>query len=195
MSSLKKLVDALRKLPGVGPKSAQRMAYQLLKEPRQHASDLALALQKAIEQLKPCLLCNDYSDNDYCDICKHPARQQGTLCVVERPSDVHALEQSRLYQGRYYVLHGKISPLDGVGPEELPLQKLKQRVQDEQITELILAFSHSPEAQVTAHFIQDLLKDNPLTLTQLAYGIPSGGDLEFLDAVTLGFALKHRASV
>lgn len=195
MSSLRKLVDALRKLPGVGPKSAQRMAYQLLKEPRQHANELALALQIAIDRIQSCLLCNDYSEENHCDICKHPERQQHTLCVVERPSDVHALEQSQLYQGRYFVLHGKISPLDGIGPDELPLQKLKQRVQNEQIREIILAFSHSPEAQVTAYFIQELLKDYEISITQLAYGIPSGGDLELLDAVTLGFALKHRASI
>lgn len=195
MSSLKKLVDALRKLPGVGPKSAQRMAYQLLKEPRQYASELALALQTAVECVKPCLLCNNYSDDAHCDICTHPTRQQHSLCVVERPSDVHALEQSQLYQGRYFVLHGKISPLDGIGPDEIPLQKLKQRVQDEHIEEIILAFSHSPEAQVTVHFIRELLKDCKVTLTQLAYGIPSGGDLELLDAVTLGFALKHRSSL
>ncbi len=194
MDILSNLVDALRCLPGVGPKSAQRMAYHLLQHQRSRGLHLAACLDNAMKNIGQCQRCNNYATKNLCSIC-NSSRDLSTICIVENPGDVAAIEQSRAYQGCYYVLMGKISPLDGIGPEDIGLPKLKQLIIDETITEVILALSPTIEGQTTIHFIQELLRPLNLRVSQLAHGIPSGGELEFLDGNTIGNALRNRAAI
>lgn len=195
MDVMNRLVDALRCLPGVGPKSAQRMIFYLLQHQRQRGLQLACCLEEAMKTLHPCKCCNNYTELEFCQLCQNGERDKQTLCVVEMPADLIAIEQSSAYRGSYYVLMGKISPLDGLGPEDIGLPKLYQRVVEENISEVILALSPSIEGQTTVHFIQDLLADQPVRITQLAQGIPSGSELEFLDPNTIGSALRNRAAL
>lgn len=195
MDSLKELVDALRCLPGVGPKSAQRMVYHLLQYQRSKGLHLATCLQTAMQQIVHCKRCNNYTENDLCSLCENPERDLSALCVVENPSDVFAIEQSNSFKGSYFVLMGKISPLDGLGAEDIGLPRLYDLVISEKITEIILALSPSVEGQITSHFICDLFKNQKVQISQLAHGIPSGGELEFLDGITIGNALRNRAPV
>ncbi len=193
MDALSHLVDALRCLPGVGPKSAQRMVFHLLQHHRQRGLHLAACLDNAMRTIVHCQRCNNYSTQDHCKLCQDLTRDVNTLCVVESPADVNAIEQSRAYHGHYYVLMGKISPLDGVGPEDIGLAKLQQLVSQEKIQEIIIALSPSIEGQTTVHFIRELLRGQTVHISQLAHGIPSGGELEFLDGNTIGSALRNRA--
>lgn len=193
MDALKKLIDALRCLPGVGPKSAQRMAYYLLQHQRSKGIHLAFCLQNAMEKIKHCKRCNNYTEMEYCQICQDSSRDHSLLCIVETPSDITAIEQTQLYKGTYFVLMGKISPIDGIGPEDLGLSRLVELVKNNSISEVILALSPSIEGQTTVHFIWELLSKLPLRISQLAHGIPSGGELELLDATTIGSALRNRA--
>lgn len=195
MDALSHLVDALRCLPGVGPKSAQRMVFHLLKHQRQRGLHLASCLNEAMRSIVQCQRCNNYTIQAICALCQDSTRDISTLCVVEGPADVAAIEQSRAYRGCYYVLMGKISPLDGVGPENIGLPGLKQLVTSAGIQEVILALSPTIEGQTTVHFIQELLRSNPVHISQLAHGIPSGGELEFLDGNTIGSALRNRAGL
>lgn len=195
MDILNHLVDALRCLPGVGPKSAQRMVYHLLQHQRQRGLHLAACLEKAMSDISHCQRCNNYTEQRLCLLCQNPARDPKILCVVEGPADVAAIEQSTAFHGSYFVLMGKISPLDGLGPEEIGLPRLKALIINEEIEELILALSPSIEGQTTIHFIHELLADQPLKISQLAHGIPSGGELEYLDSNTIGVALRNRAQV
>jgi recombination protein RecR len=195
MDVMNRLVDALRCLPGIGPKSAQRMVFHLLKHQRQRGLHLASCLEKAMEMLHPCKRCNNYTEFELCNLCQNQTRDSHILCVVEAPADVSAIEQSNAFNGSYYVLMGKISPLDGMGPEDIGLPKLRQLILDENIKEVILALSPTIEGQTTIHFIYSLLSDQPIRISQLAHGIPSGGELEFLDGNTIGSALKNRAVV
>lgn len=195
MDALSRLVAALRCLPGVGPKSAQRMAYHLLQHQRQRGLQLASCLQKAMDTLGHCQRCNNYTEHDLCLLCQNPTRDASLLCVVESPSDVAAIEQCAVFSGRYFVLMGKISPLDGMGPDDIGLPRLYDLIIQNQVHEIILALSPSVEGQTTTHFICDMLRDQAVKISQLAHGIPSGGELEFLDGTTIGSALRNRAPV
>lgn len=191
MDALSGLIDALRGLPGVGPKSAQRLAYQLLQK-RSRGLHLAACLHDAMQSVVHCARCNNYTTSQVCSLCNHLERDHTLLCVVEGPADVAAIEQSGMYRGDYYVLMGKISPLEGVGPEQLALQGLQQRIEQQAVTEVILALSPTLEGETTVHFIHECLQPYAVRITQLAHGIPSGGALAFLDANTIGNALRHR---
>lgn len=193
MDALSRLVDALRCLPGIGPKSAQRMVYHLLQHQRQRGLHLAACLEDAMHHIRHCQRCNNYTADDVCLLCQDKNRDISTLCVVESPADVAAIEQSNIYKGHYYVLMGKISPLDGIGPEDINLSQLQQLVIRENIQEVILALSPTIEGQTTIHFIYELLRPHAIQLSQLAHGIPSGGELEYLDSNTIGSALRNRA--
>lgn len=195
MDMLNRLVEALRCLPGVGPKSAQRMVFHLLQHQRQRGLHLASCLEQAMNQITHCQRCRNYTEQSICVLCQNPNRDSSLLCVVESPADVAAIEQSNSFQGSYFVLMGKISPLDGLGPDDIGLPKLRNLIIDEGIQEVILALSPSVEGQTTIHFIHQLLRDQPINITQLAHGIPSGGELEFLDGNTIGNALRNRALI
>lgn len=194
MDTLSKLVNALRCLQGVGPKSAQRMVFHLLQHQRERGLHLATCLEDAMLNIIHCKRCNNYTTLDVCTICSNEKRTMDTLCIVEGPADVTAIEQSGAYQGYYYVLMGKISPLDGIGPEEIGLPRLEKHVLTHKIKEVILALSPTIEGQTTMHFIRERLKPHVFNITQLAHGIPSGGELEFLDSNTISNALKNRAT-
>lgn len=193
MDALSRLVDALRCLPGVGPKSAQRMVFHLLQNARQRGLNLATCLEDAMINVKNCKRCNNHTTLEYCRICMDESRERQAICIVETPADVSAIEQSHSYRGNYFVLMNKISPLDGIGPEDIGLNKLKELILVQNINEVILALSPTIEGQTTMHFINELLKSLPVTVSQLAHGIPSGGELEFLDSNTIGNALRNRA--
>lgn len=195
VDTLNRLVDALRCLPGVGPKSAQRMVFHLLQHQRQRGLHLASCLEHAMNRIQHCQRCNNYTEQDRCTLCQNPTRDATVLCIVESPADVSAIEQSHSFNGTYFVLMGKISPLDGLGPDELHLPQLKQLIIEEQIKEVIIALSPSIETQTTIHFIHQLLREEPVHISQLAHGIPSGGELEFLDGNTIGNALRNRAAI
>ncbi len=192
---LNRLVDALRCLPGVGPKSAQRMVYHLLQNQRQRGMNLAACLEEAMNHIRHCSRCNNYTENELCNLCQNSARDSSLLCIVENPADVIAIEQSHAFKGTYFVLMGKISPLDGLGPQDLKLPEMKSLILTEGIQEVILALSPSVEGQTTAHFIYQLLSGTGIHVSQLAHGIPSGGELEFLDGNTIGSALRNRAAL
>ncbi|KTD62514.1 recombination mediator RecR [Legionella spiritensis] len=195
MSALNRLVEALRCLPGIGPKSAQRMAYHLLQYQRQRGLHLAACLEEAMQKISHCRQCNNYTEETLCSLCRNPARDFTQLCVVESPADVAAIEQSNAFSGGYFVLMGKISPLDGLGPEDIGLHRLAGLITDLQVQEVILALSPSVEGQTTVHFIYELLQNSEVRISQLAHGIPSGGELEFLDGNTISSALRNRATV
>ena len=195
MDTLNRLVDALRCLPGVGPKSAQRMVFHLLQHQRQRGLHLAACLDHAMNQISHCQRCNNYTEHPICNLCQNSDRDASVLCVVENPADVAAIEQSNAFGGTYFVLMGKISPLDGLGPEDIGLPQLKALIIKEEIQEVILALSTSVEGQTTAHFIHHLLHETNVRISQLAHGIPSGGELEFLDGNTIGNALRNRAAI
>ncbi|MCL9683905.1 recombination mediator RecR [Legionella maioricensis] len=195
MDTLNRLVEALRCLPGVGPKSAQRMVFHLLQHQRQRGLHLASCLEQAMNDISHCERCNNYTEKTLCNLCQNPDRDPGVLCVVESPADVSAIEQSNAFQGKYFVLMGKISPLDGLGPDDIGLPRLKNLIIREEIKEVILALSPSVEGQTTIHFIHQLLRGETINISQLAHGIPSGGELEFLDGNTIGSALRNRATI
>ena len=195
MDTLSRLIDALRCLPGVGPKSAQRMAFHLLQHQRPRGLHLASSLEAAMQTVRHCSQCNNYTDNALCKLCQNTSREQHTLCVVESPADVYAIEQSHAHTGQYYILMGKISPLDGIGPEDIALDGLKKRVATGEIKEVILALSPTVEGQTTIHFIQTLLAPLGIKISQPAHGIPVGGELEYLDGNTISRALSNRGTL
>lgn len=193
MDPLNRLVEALRCLPGIGPKSAQRMVFHLLDKQRQRGLHLAACLEQAMKHIQHCETCNNYTEGHLCALCLNPDRDPSILCVVESPADVLAIEQSHSFNGKYFVLMGKISPIDGLGPEEIGLPKLKKLVIEQQIKEVVLALSPCIEGQTTVHFINQFIANPSLKVSQLAHGIPSGGELEFLDSNTISNALRNRA--
>ncbi|CEK09565.1 recombination mediator RecR [Legionella hackeliae] len=195
MDALSRLVDALRCLPGVGPKSAQRMVFHLLQHQRQRGMHLASCLEEAMQIIQHCKRCKNYTEFELCKLCQNRDRDTKILCIVESPADIAAIEQSNSFNGSYYVLMGKISPLDGMGPDDIGLPQLRTLVIEEKVKEVILALSPSIEGQTTVHFIHELLNDQPVRISQLAHGIPSGGELEFLDGNTISNALRNRAIV
>ena len=193
---LRELIDALRILPGVGPKSAQRMALNLLERQRPGGLRLARALEQALHHVEHCSICRNLTEQTVCDICSNSSREQNLLCVVESPMDVIALEQSGSYRGRYFVLLGRLSPLDGIGPNELGLPALIERLRaDPEIEELIIATNPSVEGEATAHYLREATRSLPLMVTRLAQGVPVGGELEYLGGSTLTHALSGRRPV
>ncbi len=188
------LMNAFKVLPGVGNKSAQRMAHYLLERDKEGGSNLVNCLDKALKEVKPCKKCQDLTEYELCNICQSTSRNQNQLCIVETPSDVIAIEQSGIYKGLYFVLMGHLSPIDGIGPEELGLPKLQQRITDkiEVIQELILATNPTVEGEATTYYIQQMASKLDVKVTRLAQGIPLGGELEYIDSGTLGQAFADR---
>lgn len=193
--SLDQLVDALRCLPGVGPKSALRMAYHLLQRDRKGAQGLAASLNNALEFIGHCELCNTFSETPVCSLCASTERDKQLLCVVEMPTDLMMLEQTHSYTGMYFVLMGRLSPLDGIGPKEINLDKLIKRAQDGVVNEVILATNYTSEGEATAHYISELLKSRGIAVSRIARGLPMGGEIEYVDSGTLSMALLGRKSV
>lgn len=189
------LVEALRVLPGVGPKSAQRMAYHLLERNREGALQLAASLQEAVEKVGHCSSCRTLSETELCPICNSERRDASLLCVVESPSDVEAIEHTSVYKGRYFVLMGHLSPLDGIGPEDIGLDLLAQRLDSGDITEVILATNPTVEGEATAHYISDMVHSRGIRVTRIAHGVPLGGELEYVDGGTLSHAFTGRRDI
>ena len=194
-SSLENLVEALRCLPGVGPKSAQRMAFHLLQRDRQGAQRLADALQQTLTVLRHCLRCNTFTEADICERCQSSKRDPSLLCVVETPVDMNMMEQTQAYSGLYYVLMGRVSPLDGVGPREVQLDRLLARALDGVVREVILATNFTNEGEVTAHYLSEVLRSRGLQVSRIARGVPVGGELEYVDSGTLAQAVRERKSL
>ncbi|WP_323004527.1 recombination mediator RecR [Denitromonas sp.] len=194
-STLDALIEALRCLPGVGPKSAQRMAYHLLQRDQRGAARLAGALGKALEVLRHCARCNTFTEDEICQRCANPQRDRRLLCVVEMPSDLAMMEQTHAFEGMYYVLMGRMSPLDGIGPRELKLEKLVERATDGEVEEVILATNFTNEGEVTAHTVGELMRARGLKVSRIARGVPVGGELEHTDIGTIAQALIERRSV
>ena len=190
--ALEALIDSLRALPGVGPKSALRMAYYLLQRDRKGAAKLGKSLENALQVLGHCSFCNNFSETPICPLCESNKREQAQLCVVEMPTDLMMMEQTHSYIGMYFVLMGRLSPLDGIGPKEINLDKLIKRAQDGVITEVILATNYTVEGEATAHYISELLKTRGLTVSRIARGLPMGGEIEYVDSGTLSMALLGR---
>jgi recombination protein RecR len=189
---LQQLIDALKCLPGVGPKSAQRMAFHLLERDRSGAKNLASALVEAVENIGHCKSCRTLSETDICSICESMSRDNSVLCVVETPADVLAIEHIAEYRGKYFVLMGHLSPLDGIGPEELGLALLEQKLATGDIKELILATNPTVEGETTAHYISEMAAEHHVEATRIAHGVPLGGELEYIDAGTLAHAFSGR---
>ena len=194
-SCLEALIDALRCLPGVGPKSAQRMAYHLMQRERAGAKRLAEVLQQALDSLRHCQRCNTLTEAEICDRCASPRRDPSLLCVVETPVDMNMVEQTLAYAGLYYVLMGRVSPLDGIGPRELQLEHLLARACDGVVQEVILATNFTNEGEATAHYLSEMLKSRGLGVSRIARGVPVGGELEYVDAGTLAQAMRERKSL
>jgi len=189
---LERLVEALRVLPGVGPRSAQRMAYYLLQRDRNGAEQLARALTDALSRVRHCALCNNYTEDEICALCRSPRRDRTQLCVVETPADLAMVEQTSAYAGMYFVLMGRLSPLDGVGPRDIGLEKLLARATAGEVTEVVLATNFTNEGEATAHYIAELLRSRNVRVSRIARGVPLGGELEYVDAGTLSQALLDR---
>jgi len=193
--SIETLRQALRRLPGVGPKTAQRMAFHLLERDREGARAIADALNDALARVIRCKRCNTFSEMELCNICASSRRDAQILCVIETPADLESVEQAGVYQGMYFVLMGHMSPLDGIGPEELALDHLRDLVRRETITEVIIASNLTAEGEATAEYIHQLLADQPVKLTRIARGVPVGGELEYLDHGTLSQAFTDRRAL
>lgn len=193
--ALEQLIDSLRCLPGVGPKSAQRMAYYLLQRDRKGAGTLAIALDKALQVVDHCKLCNTFSEQPICPLCASDNRDKNLLCVVEMPTDLLILENTHAYTGMYFVLMGRLSPLDGIGPKEIHLDKLIKRAQDGIVQEVILATNYTVEGDATAHYICELLKVRGIKTSRIARGMPMGGEIEYVDSGTLAQAMMERRSI
>ena len=190
--SLEQLSDALRRLPGVGPKSAQRIAFHLLQHDRAAAADLGHALLHAISHIHHCASCNTFTETELCDTCQDGNRNASLLCVVETPADQMMIEQTLTYQGLYFVLMGRLSPLDGVGPRDIALDRLIQRASDGVVKEVVLATNFTNEGEATAHYISETLKARGLAVSRLARGVPVGGELEYVDPGTIARAMLDR---
>jgi recombination protein RecR len=193
--SLQELIEALRCLPGVGPKSAQRMSLHLLERDREGASALAVALQAAVERIDHCSRCRNFTELEVCEVCGDPRRDSSIICVVETPADVLAIEESGGFQGHYFVLMGHLSPIDGIGPEELGLDVFHQRIVDEEVIEVILATNPTVEGEATAYYLTDMLQSEGVNVSRIAHGVPLGGELEYVDGSTLAHALSGRRPV
>lgn len=190
--SVEKLVDEFARLPGIGRKTAQRLAFHLLKIPKEEALGLASAIRAIKEQVQACSVCGNFTEDDPCLICRDPKRETGVICVVEQPMDVLAVEASGGFHGQYHVLRGALNPLEDVGPDDIRARELVERVEGNDVREVILATNPNPPGEATAHFLADLLRPHPVQVTRIARGIPVGGDLEYADQATLSRALEGR---
>jgi recombination protein RecR len=191
-TSLEELIAALRCLPGVGPKSAQRMAYHLLQRDTAGAARLSQALERMLARVRHCERCNNFAEEAVCGLCSSPRRDASSLCVVQSPADLLMLEQAHCYQGLYFVLMGALSPLDGIGPREIHLDRLLRRAGDGVVREVIMATNFTTEGEATAHYIAQALRGRGLTVTRIARGLPAGGEIEHVDAGTLAQAMIER---
>ncbi|GAB6099700.1 recombination mediator RecR [Halanaerocella petrolearia] len=194
---LSKLIGQLTKLPGIGTKTAQRLAFYILKMDGTAADDLATSIKNVQENLIYCSVCHNLTESDPCSICSDPKREQATICVVEKVEDIVAMEKTGEYKGLYHVLHGSISPMDGVGPEDINIKGLLERIKDDdqEVKEIILASDPNVEGEATAMYISKLLKPLEVKVTRIAHGLPVGGDLEYADEVTLSKALEGRQEI
>jgi len=190
-----RLVNALRRLPGIGEKSATRLAFFLLGAPEATSQELAEAIARLKREIVLCEVCFDLTNESPCSVCRDPKRDGTIVCVVEEPADLAAVERSGSFHGRYHVLGGALSPIDGVGPDELRIAELDQRVRDGAVEEVILATNPNAEGDATAHYISDRLASTGVRLTRIAYGMPLGGDLEYADHVTVGRSLENRRNI
>ena len=194
-STLEELIEALRCLPGVGPKSAQRMAYHLLQRDMPGAQRLASALALALERIRHCEKCNSFAEEVICALCRSPRRDPSQLCVVESPGDLLMMEQAQCFRGLYFVLMGTLSPLDGIGPKEIHLDRLVRRASDGVVGEVILATNFTVEGEATAHYVGELLRQQGVKVSRIARGLPVGGELEHVDSGTLAQAVLERRTV
>lgn len=187
-----RLIDELRRMPGIGQKTAQRLAYSLLRRPREDAERLSRAILDVKDKIRYCSRCNNFSDRDPCNYCTNPDRTPEIICVVEEPSDILPIEKTREYHGQYHVLHGALSPINGIGPEDLKLKNLLTRLQEANVKEIIVATNPNVEGEATAIYLAKLLKPIGVQVTRIALGLPVGSDLEFADEVTMSKALEGR---
>jgi recombination protein RecR len=194
-SSLHELIEALRCLPGVGPKSAQRMAYHLLQRDQPGAQRLGRALTQALALVRHCERCNTFTEQSVCELCRSPRRDEAMLCVVETPADLLMMEQAQCYRGQYFVLMGRLSPLDGIGPRELHLDRLVRRAVEGAVKEVVLATNFTVEGEATAHYISEILRAKGIKVSRIARGLPVGGELEHIDSGTLAQAVIERREV
>jgi recombination protein RecR len=194
MKSVERLIAALKRLPGIGPKQAERLTIYLLRAPRTEVESLVEALREAKAALRFCSRCGDMTDHDVCRICSDPGRDQSGICVVEEPQDVAALERTHAYRGLYHVLHGSLSPLDGIGPDRIKARELVERVRASNgaVKEVVIATDPDTEGEATALYLGQLLKPFPVKVTRIAHGVPMGGDLDYIDERTLSHALSGR---
>jgi len=192
---LERLLQALRVLPGVGPRSAQRMAYHLLQHERAGAGELADALAGALAAVRRCVRCNNFTEEETCALCCSPRRDASLLCVVETPADLAMVEQTLSYSGMYFVLMGRLSPLDGVGPRDIGLDRLLVRATGGEVREVILATNFTNEGEATAHYVAEMLRSRAIKVSRIARGVPVGGELEYVDAGTLSQALLERREI
>ena len=195
MSLIDDLVSALQVLPGVGPKSAQRMALHLLQRNRQGGAHLGQILETAMDEVRQCSLCRNLTEGEICRLCSDERRDNAILCVVESPADVLAIEQAGGFRGYYFVLHGRLSPIDGLGPEQLGLQALQRRIAEIQPSEMILATNPTVEGEATANYISRLVADQVPNISRIAHGVPLGGEIEYTDGGTLTHALQGRRNI
>ncbi|MDI9612239.1 MAG: recombination mediator RecR [Acidobacteriota bacterium] len=189
---IEKLIDEFRKFPGIGPKSAERLTYSVLRRSREDAERLSRAILEVKDRIRSCSRCNNFSDLDPCAYCRSGSRSGETICVVEEPGDIIAVERTREYRGRYHVLHGALSPINGVGPEDLRIRNLLERLREGEVKEIILATNPNVEGEATALYLARLLKPIGVRVSRLALGLPVGSDLEYADEVTMSKALEHR---
>ncbi len=195
VAPLQRLVEQFERLPGIGSKTAQRLAYFVLNMPEQRAREFSDAIMEAHQKIRRCVICCNFSDQEKCPICRNDARDKSTICVVETPRDAIAIEGTGEYKGTYHVLHGVISPLNGIGPDQLCIKELLSRLNNGEVSEVIMATNPTVEGEATAMYISRLLKPLGIRITRLAYGIPVGGDLEYADDVTLARALEGRSEL
>jgi len=192
---LERLVEALRVLPGVGPRSAQRMAYHLLQHQRAGAEELSHAIAAALGAVQRCAKCNNFTEDEICSLCRSARRDAAVLCVVETPADLAMVEQTLSYSGMYFVLMGRLSPLDGVGPRDIGLDRLLERVAGGEVREVILATNFTNEGEATAHYIAEMLRARDIKVSRIARGVPLGGELEYVDAGTISQAILDRRGI
>jgi len=193
--ALEDLIEALRCIPGIGPKSAQRTAYHLLQHDKAGAGRLADALARALKSVRRCVKCNTFAEDELCALCASPKRDASQLCVVETPGDLLMMEQTLAYNGLYFVLMGRLSPLDGIGPREIGLDVMQRRLDGSEVKEVIVATNFTNEGEATAHYIGEMLKGRELRITRIARGVPVGGELEYVDTGTLAQAVVERRPV
>ena len=195
VSPLQNLIEEFQKLPGIGSKTAQRLAYHVLNLPKESAQRFANAIVDAKEKISYCKICQNFSDKDVCSVCKNPARDKGVICVVENPRDVIQMEKTNEFKGTYHVLHGAISPMDNIGPEDIRIKELMTRIAEEKVSEVIMATNPNLEGETTAMYISKLIKPFGVKVTRIAHGVPVGGELEFADEMTLAKAIQWRVEL